>query len=198
MNGYKKYELYQEALKFEEIEDFKEAFNLYLSSAKQGYPRAQLAVAKFYLGEGLYKGIIKADKIKAIDYLNRAATGGNAEAKYRLAIILLEQNDDKSKFHAFELLSDASDRQYYLATVELAKCYYYGIGVQQNYLKTLSIFEKLVYASGTYSHLECYEDIRYILEGIKSLAADQNGKISLSGDDWCLLKDLCNDFNISD
>ena len=45
MNGYKKIELYEEAQKFETLEDYREAFNLYLASAKQGYAKAQLAVA---------------------------------------------------------------------------------------------------------------------------------------------------------
>ena len=196
MNSYKKFELYQEALKFEEIEDYKEAFSSYLSSAKQGYPRAMLAVAKFYLGEGLYKGIIKADRAKAIEYLNQAANGGNAEAKYKLAVILLSQNGDEEQ--AIELLHDASDRHYYLATFELAKRYYYGIGVKQSYSKTLALFERLVYGKGVYSHTECYDDIRRILEEIKFLATEKKDKIRLSGDDWCLFKDLCNDFNVAE
>lgn len=198
MNSYKKFELYQEAIKFELMEDYKEAFNLYLASAKQGYPRAQLAVAKFYLGEGLYKGIIKVNIVKAMDFLEQASAGGNAEAKYRLAKILIEQSDDKNISRAFELLRDASERHYYLATFELAKRYYYGIGVQQSYKKTLVLFEKLVYGKGVYSHSECYDDIRDILEEIKTLAIEQKNKLKLTGDDWCLFKDLCNDFNIYD
>lgn len=31
MNGYKKIELYEEAQKFEALEDYREAFNLYLA-----------------------------------------------------------------------------------------------------------------------------------------------------------------------
>lgn len=198
MDSYKKFELYQEALKFEELEDFREAFNLYLSSAKQGYTRAQLAVAKFYLGDGIYKGIIKADMAKAISFLEQAATGGNAEAKYRLAIILLEQNDDKVRTRAFELLKDAADRQYCLATFELAKCYYYGIGVKQSYVKTLALLEKLVYVSAMYTHSDCYDEIRAILKEINALSDEQKANLRLSGDDWCLLKDLCSDFNVED
>ena len=79
MNGYKKIELYEEALKFETLEDYREAFNLYLASAKQGYAKAQLAVAKFYLGDGVYKGIIKEDKAKAVDFLNQAEAGGKIQ-----------------------------------------------------------------------------------------------------------------------
>lgn len=198
MDSYKKFELYQEALKFEELEDFREAFNLYLSSAKQGYARAQLAVAKFYLGDGIYKGIIKADRAKAIGFLEQAATGGNAEAKYRLAMILLEQNDDKVRTRAFELLKDASDRHYCLATFELAKCYYYGIGVKQSYAKTLALFEKLVYVSAVYSNSDCYDEICAILKEINKLSTEQKANMRLSGDDWCLLKDLCSDFSVED
>lgn len=196
MNSYKKYELYQEAIKFEGLEDYKEAFNLYLASAKQGYPRAQLVVAKYYLGDGLYKGIIKVNMNKAIDYLQQAAAGGNAEAKYRLAIILLGQNENKTL--AFELLRDASDRQYYLATVEVAKCYFRGIGVKQSYSNTLTVIENLVYGRRISAQNDCYDEIKDILEEIKTLAAEQKDKMELSGDDWCLFKDLCNDFRIAD
>lgn len=198
MNGYKKFELYQEALKFEQIEDYRDAFNSYLASAKQGYPRAQLAVAKFYLGEGLYKGIIKADRAKAIDYLEQASAGGNAEAKYRLAIILLEQKDDKSNARAFELLRDAADRKYCLAALEIAKCYFRGIGVKQSYSRTLSVIENLVYGKGVRVHVDWYDDIRTMLEEIKTLVTEQKDKLRLSGDEWCLFKDLCNDFCITD
>ena len=96
-------------------------------------------MAKFYLGDGVYRGIVKADKEKAVYFLNQAEAGGNAEAKYRLALILLERKNDKDTARALELLQDASERQYFLATFELAKCHYYGIGFKQSYLKTLEI-----------------------------------------------------------
>ena len=169
MNGYKKIELYEEALKFETLEDYREAFNLYLASAKQGYAKAQLAVAKFYLGDGVYNGIIKADKAKAMDFLNQAEAGGNAEAKYRLALILLEQKNSKDTARALELLQDASDRQYFLATFELAKCHYYGIGFKQSYLKTLELFEKVIYGNGAMTQIEFCCSMRKILAEIKNL-----------------------------
>lgn len=96
MRSYKKIKLYHEAINYEILEDFKAAFDLYLASARQGYPKAQLVVAKFYLGDGIYKGIIKQDKRKAMEFLHQAADGGNAEAKYRLALMMLKESDGKS------------------------------------------------------------------------------------------------------
>ena len=198
MNGYKKIELYEEAQKFETLEDYREAFNLYLASAKQGYAKAQLAVAKFYLGDGVYKGIVKADKEKAVDFLNQAEAGGNAEAKYRLALILLERKNSKDTARALELLQDASDRQYFLATFELAKCHYYGIGFKQSYLKTLELFEKVIYGKGAMSQIEFCCSMRKILAEIKNLEGEQKKKIGLSGDYLCLFNDLCNDLSVDD
>ena len=182
MNGYKKIELYEEAQKFETLEDYREAFNLYLASAKQGYAKAQLAVAKFYLGDGVYKGIVKADKEKAVDFLNQAEAGGNAEAKYRLALILLERKNSKDTAHAFEL----------------AKCHYYGIGFKQSYLKTLELFEKVIYGKGAMSQIEFCCSMRKILAEIKNLEGEQKKKIGLSGDYLCLFNDLCNDLSVDD
>lgn len=112
MNGYKKIQLYEEAIRFELLEDYTDAFNFYLASAKQGYAKSQLAVAKYYLGTGAYKGIIKPDRKKAIDYLNQAKAGGNAEAKYILAKLMLEQRYSGDMKRAVELLQDAADRKY--------------------------------------------------------------------------------------
>lgn len=198
MNGYKKIELYEEAQKFETLEDYREAFNLYLASAKQGYAKAQLAVAKYYLGDGVYKGIIKADKAKAVNFLNQAEVGGNAEAKYRLALILLERNNSKDTARALELLQDSSDRQFFLATFEMAKCYYYGIGFKQSYLKTLELFEKVIYGKGAISQIEFCCSMRKILAEINGLADEQKKKIGLNEDYLCLFNDLCRDMNVDD
>ncbi len=198
MNGYKKIELYEEAQKFESLEDYREAFNLYLASAKQGYAKAQLAVAKFYLGDGVYRGIIKADKAKAVDFLNQSEAGGNAEAKYRLALILLENRNSKDTARAIELLRDASDRQFYLATFELAKCHYYGIGFKQSYVKTLELFEKVIYGKCALSQIEFCCSMRKILAEIKDISDEQRKKIGLSGDLLCLFNDLCSDLRVDD
>lgn len=196
MDGYKKIELYREALKFELLEDYRQAFDLYLASAKQGYAKAQLAVAKFYLGVGVYKGIIKENKAKAADYLNRAESGGSAEAKYRHALLLLENNNTTDTERALQLLQDASDRQYYLATLELAKCNYYGIGCERNYVKTLELFEYIIYVKNACSQIECCNGIRKILAELKALISESADAMALSENDWCLFHDLCNDLNV--
>ena len=198
MNGYKKIELYQEAVKFELLEDYKEAFGLYLASAGQGYARAQLAVAKYYLGDGVYKGVIKADTAKAIEYLKQAEGGGNAEAKYRLALILLKNNNKADTARALELLKDAADRQFYPASLEIAKCYYFGVGLKQSYVKTLEIFESITYFKNIRFKTEFYEGIRKILKELKQLVSAHKSATGLSEDDLCLLNDLCNDFCVDD
>ncbi len=195
-NGYRKIELYQEAIKFERLDDYREAFNLYLASAKQGYAKSQLAVAKFYLGDGIYKGIIKPDRAKAIYYLDQAGSGGNAEAKYRLALILLQNNTKADIAQAMELLQDASDRQYLPAAYELSKCSYYGIGCKKSYAKTLEILEKLIYLKNAYSQIDSFDDIKKMLKELKVMASEHKNSAGLSGDDLCLLNDLCNDLNV--
>lgn len=199
MDGYKKIDLYQEALKFELLEDYREAFNLYCNSAKLGYAKAQLAVAKYYLSDGVYKGIIKPDRKKAIEYLNLAGSGGNAEAKYRLAIILLEQKHSGDIKLALELLQDASNRKYSLATYELAKCFYEGIGCQQSYRKALKLLGQIIYAVGDdLAQCERSNEIREILVGIKRISSGDKKTIGFTENDWCLFKDMCNDLDIED
>lgn len=196
MDAYKKIELYKEALNFELLEDYRHAFDLYLTSAQQGYARAQLAVAKFYLGDGIYKGVVKKDKEKATEYLNQAASGGNVEAKYALAVILLENKNDEDTARALELLQDASERKYCQATLELAKCHYYGTGYPQSYTDTLALFGKIVYGKAQSGQRECFNVIRKILCEIKALTAEQKDKSGLSENDWCLFNDLCIDLNV--
>ena len=198
MDGYKKIEIYQEAEKFELLEDYREAFNLFLESAEQGYAKAQLAVAKYYLGDGVYKGIVQADRAKAIEYLNKAESGGNVEAKYRLALILLEQKNGEDIARALELLQDASDRQDFLATFELAKCHYYGIGFEQSYAKTLDLIERVIYGKGAISQIEFCCSIRKILAEIKKLPQKQKREIGLRGNYLSLFNDLCRDLDIYD
>lgn len=197
MDGFKKIELYQDAVKFEMWEDYREAFKLYLESAKQGYARAQLTVAKFYLGDGIYKGVVKPDKEKALEYLNIAESGGNVEAKHRLAIILLENKTDEDTARALELLKDATARMYYPAACELAKCYFYGIGCQKDYATALRLIGKIMYAKGAYSEMERCIGIRKILCDIKILLSE-NKETGLSDSDLSLLYDLCNDLNVDD
>ena len=198
MDAYKKIEIYKEALNFERLEDYRQAFNLYQTSAQHGYARAQLAVAKFYLGEGIYKGVVKADKAKAIEYLNQAVSGGNVEAKYRLAVILLEKRNNDDTARALELLQDASDGEYYLAALELAKCHYYGVGFPQSCGNMLALFGKIVYGKAESAQRECSDGIRKILCEIKALTPEQKDKLDLSENDWCLFNDLCDDLNVDD
>lgn len=197
MNGFKKIELFQEAVKFEMWEDYREAFKLYLESAKQGYARAQLTVAKFYLGDGAYKGVIEADRKKAVEYLSLAESGGNVEAKHILAVILLESGNGEDTARALDLLKDATSRLYYPAAFELAKCYFYGTGCQKDYAAALKLIGKIIYAKGAYSEIERYIGIRKILCDIKTLLAD-NKETGLSESDLSLLNDLCSDLNVDD
>lgn len=197
MNNYKKIELYQEAVKFELLEDYREAFNLYLASAKQGYAKSQLAVAKYYLGTGDYKGIIKYDRKKAVEFLNQAEAGGNAEAKYILAKIMLEQKYSGDIKRAVELLQDASDRKYSPASYELAKCYYYGVGCGQDYTKAIALLGRIMYAYVEPVQLEHYNGMRKILTELKGLVLEHREEILLSENDLCLFNDLCNDLDIN-
>ena len=197
MDGFKKIELFQEAVKFEMWEDYREAFKLYLESANQGYARAQFTVAKFYLGDGAYKGIIEADREKAIEYLNLAESGGNVEAKHRLAILLLESGNGEDAARALELLKDATVRMYYPAACELAKCYFYGIGCRKDYATALKLIGKIIYAKGAYSEMERYIGIRKILCDIRALLSEEK-ETGLSESDLSLLTDLCSDLNIDD
>ncbi|MDE6690392.1 MAG: hypothetical protein K2K04_00320 [Clostridia bacterium] len=196
MDGFKKIELFQEAAKFEMLEDYREAFKLYLKSAEQGYARAQLVVAKYYLGDGEYKGIIEQNRDKAVVYLNLAESGGNAEAKHRLALILLESSNAVETARALELLKDAAFRMYYPAVFELIKCYFYGIGCQKDYATAVRLIGRIVYAKGAYSEMECCIGIRKILCEIKALSSGNKGGLNES--DLSLLNDLCSDLNIDD
>lgn len=198
MNNYKKIQLYEEAVKFELLEDYREAFNLYLASAKQGYAKSQLAVAKYYLGTGDYKGIIKYDRKKALEFLNQAEAGGNAEAKYILAKIILEQKYSGDIKRAVELLQDASDRKYSPASYELAKCYYYGVGCGQDYIKALTLLGRIMYAYVEQTQREHYNGMKKILTEIKALVSEHKETIYLSEDDRCLFNDLCNDLDVED
>lgn len=196
MRSYKKIKLYHEAINYEILEDFKAAFDLYLASARQGYPKAQLVVAKFYLGDGIYKGIIKQDKRKAMEFLHQAADGGNAEAKYRLALMMLKESDGKDVALAIDLLEDASERQFALATLELANCYFYGIGVKQNYVKTLSLLEKIVYGPCSIEQIKYYDTVRNILYEFKTLYLEHKETLGISEEYLCAFKDMCSDLDI--
>jgi len=193
MNGNNKIEAYHKALYFEEQGDYKEAFKLYLASAKQGYPKAQLVVAKYYWGYEQYANIIPRDDEKAVDFVRKAAEGGNAEAEYIYGMILIGENgNDNPK--AIGLLLDALKRGYTLAASELAYCTCYGYGCRENYADTLHFIRIILYTGDDAVLKKCYDQICSLLAKINRIV--KNNPHALDEDSLCLFKDLCSDLNL--
>ena len=114
--------------------DDEQAFAYYLKAAEQGHEKAQL---KLLERGGLYER--NGNPAKAIDWYNKVANQGNAEAQYRLGKMYLEgrgiRQDDKQAAHWFEKSAEKDHPQ---AQYQLGNMYYEGKGVEQDYEKAFS------------------------------------------------------------
>jgi hypothetical protein len=104
-----------------------------LAQASRGDPYAQL-----YLGRAFDDlGGTSADAARAAQWYARAATAGIAEARYRLALLNIEDNPPR----AVELLAAAAGQGHARANAALADCYLTGKIVPRNAARAIVYLE---------------------------------------------------------
>jgi septal ring-binding cell division protein DamX len=109
------------------------AYQWYCNAAMQGHEQAEFKVALMLLeGQGA-----KQDITTGVRWLNRSASKGNHDAELSLGI-LLEDTDARSSAKLFERAA-AGGNLY--ANHRLAELYYYGLGVERDYQRSLKLAE---------------------------------------------------------
>lgn len=100
--------------------------------------------AKFALGYIYFNGQgIKADRIKAFNYIKEAADKGVVEAQYRLAICYYYGcGTNKNEAEAIRYAQDAANNGNDESLAFLAWCYLNGESVPQDYKKAVNLYTK--------------------------------------------------------
>ncbi len=109
----------------------------YLKSAESGNRDSQDAISRLYsLGLGIEKNLEKA-----IEWALISIDQGNEIAAYNLGTLYRDQ----SKFEkAFEYYSISLKMGNESAILQLALCYYFGIGVSIDYKRATALFEQVL------------------------------------------------------
>ena len=119
-------------------QDFKKAFELYERAANLGDPKAQNNLGILYEnGDGVEKNIEKA-----IYWFEKAVQQNDMYAQYSLGCLYENNRMYRCLEKSFELFKKSAEQGHNPAIVSLAKCYFYGRGVEQNYEKAFYWFEK--------------------------------------------------------
>lgn len=126
------------------VKDHKSALPYLELSAKRGYTRAQVKLARMYFdGDGVEKNYQKA-----ADYFQAAADRGDSNSQYSLGLMLLMGDEiiPKDEKKAFTLIKEAADRgdadaQYYVFTM-----YRKGVGTDVDIKSAVEYLEKSAYS----------------------------------------------------
>lgn len=112
----------------------------YLKSAKNGQAKAQTVIASMYL-LGFY---MKRNVKKSMYWYTRAAKQGFAPAQYVLSSLyrVLAKKNTPLYSQMFYWLQKAIDQNYPPALFEMAKCYYFGVGVRINDKKAFNFMKR--------------------------------------------------------
>ncbi len=115
----------------------KERMALYFCAlgAQAGFPAAQVVYAGYFESGH----IVKADGAQSRYWLEKAAKGGDPEARFRYGQFLLSQKKDKE---AVRLLCAAADGGHLGAQLQMGKCLEYGIGTARDAAEAARIYRQ--------------------------------------------------------
>ena len=111
-----------------------DSFKLMEKLASQGDARAQINLAMMYYGG---TGV-RQDLLKAIEWAEKPARQGNAEALFVMGMMHTQKNDAK----AFEFYLQSANQGYPSAQNMVGLSYKEGRGVQQNYAKAFEWYTR--------------------------------------------------------
>ena len=118
-------------------EDWKGAFDHYLTSSMNGNPEAQVRLGGlFYYGRGT-----EADPKKALMWYRKAAVAGNAAAQNEVGVMFhLGNGTQRSDAKAFEWLKASANQGYAQAFYNLGTMYERGDGVPTDYKQAVELY----------------------------------------------------------
>ncbi|MCR9062894.1 MAG: TIR domain-containing protein [Cytophagales bacterium] len=119
--------------------DQKIAYNNYYNAAKEGDSSAQFRIG-LYNFDGVY---FLENYSEAFYWFDNSAEYNDSSKNY--LGVLYEKNLVKSNnnpYNAFICYEAAAKNNHFLGIINLARCYYYGIGVSVNYFSALNYYSK--------------------------------------------------------
>lgn len=125
--------------------------------------------AQYFLGLCYKHGMgVEVDLNKALNLFNNSSA--LLRSKRKIGEILLSQKNEE----AFLWLNEAVEKEDIPSKIEIIKCYYYGIGVEQNYEKVIELYNSIEkesldnnkYAQQHFIMGECYINGYYVSEDI--------------------------------
>ena len=135
-------------------------FRLALQNGLREKAERGLADAQFYLGYLYDTGSgIAANAREAIKWYSKAAAQGHTSAQHNLGLKYLRNPEVKNEREAVKYFRMVADKDFATAQYILAKCYYEGKGVEQNYTEAFKYYSKAAakdLAAAQYMLGECY------------------------------------------
>lgn len=117
-------------------QNLKNAFVWYQKAAEQGHAAAQVALGVFLsTGTG-----VALDNEAAIYWTEKAFQSGGAVAAHNMATIYRDMGNYRK---AFSWYTKAVNAGHVDSTLEIGQCYFYGIGVKQDYAAAVECFQKV-------------------------------------------------------
>lgn len=173
-------EYYHQALVERAKQNYPEMMSFYEKGAHYQDGQAELALAQVYLDGKL----AKKDLYEGMDYLNRAANHGNAEAQYHLALLHFYQRpaSAESEAAAVRWFSSASMQGHLRASFYLAEIYEKGTLLPEDLTKAKELYQKVAETSkdGSVLELRAHHRLFEIDENYTSMMFAQVKLISLA------------------
>lgn len=141
--------------------DYKQSFHWYEQAMKKGNIDATLRIADFMSeGIGCKKNIEKAIVLYSICIDKELSIAAN-----NLATIYRDMKDYVEAFKYYKLANDLMSKEYGIDTYSLnvAMCYLYGIGVEQDIDTAVEQIKKLVEPNNNYSCQSDIDEANYLL-----------------------------------
>uniref|UniRef100_UPI00404A34FF tetratricopeptide repeat protein n=1 Tax=Flavobacterium sp. TaxID=239 RepID=UPI00404A34FF len=137
-------------------ENKKEAFELYEKASKNGSIESKIRLADFYS-----EGVICEKNIDlAIDLYSSCIELGFGMAAHNLATVYRDLGNYSKAFQLYKTSQNLDKTN----SIELAYCYYFGIGTDINKMQAFDIFEKIANDDSVNSNCEYeVEDANYYL-----------------------------------
>lgn len=143
--------------------DKQQAFTLYERATNNGHIYAKVRLADFYSeGQGCEQDIDYAIKL----YLE-CIKGKSDIAALNLATVYRDMSDLDESFKYYKIANELSESP----VIQLAHCYYYGLGIDADKQKAFDIFKLIVDDSNSLNYFEydidnaCYHIGLYYLNG---------------------------------
>ncbi len=139
-------------------ENPKKAFKIYEQAYKNGDLNAMIRMADYY-SEGKF---CKINLDFAIQLYNKGIEMGSGMAANNLATVYRDIGDLTKSFELYQVAQDLNKSD----SLELAYCYYYGIGTENNRLLAFEILERIAEDSSIYDYSEIDVEHANLLLGI--------------------------------